>query len=49
MFQLIVNGFELSNSYTELNDPIDQRQRFEEQAKINLKVMKKLWKMIGIL
>jgi lysyl-tRNA synthetase class 2 len=33
MFQLIVNGFELSNSYTELNDPIDQRQRFEEQAK----------------
>jgi lysyl-tRNA synthetase, class II len=32
MFQLIVNGFELSNSYTELNDPIDQRERFEEQA-----------------
>ncbi|MFA7314849.1 MAG: lysine--tRNA ligase [Candidatus Magasanikbacteria bacterium] len=33
MFQLIVNGFELSNTYTELNDPIDQRTRFEEQAK----------------
>jgi lysyl-tRNA synthetase class 2 len=33
MFQLIVNGFELSNSYTELNDPIDQRERFEEQIK----------------
>lgn len=33
MFQLIVNGFELSNSYTELNDPIDQRERFEAQAK----------------
>lgn len=33
MFQLIVNGFELSNSYTELNDPIDQRERFEEQVK----------------
>lgn len=32
MFQLIVHGFELSNSYTELNDPIDQRARFEEQA-----------------
>lgn len=32
MFQLIVNGFELSNSYTELNDPIDQRERFEQQA-----------------
>ena len=34
MFQLIVRGFELSNSYTELNDPIDQRSRFEEQARI---------------
>ncbi len=33
MFQLIVNGFEVSNSYTELNDPIDQRERFEEQTK----------------
>ncbi len=33
MFQLIVNGFEVSNSYTELNDPIDQRERFEEQAR----------------
>lgn len=34
MFQLIVRGFELSNSYTELNDPIDQRNRFEEQARL---------------
>lgn len=34
MFQLIVNGFELTNNYTELNDPIDQRERFEEQARI---------------
>ena len=33
MFQLIVNGFELSNSYTELNDPVDQRERFVDQAK----------------
>jgi len=32
MFQLVVSGFELSNSYTELNDPIDQRERFEGQA-----------------
>jgi lysyl-tRNA synthetase class 2 len=34
MFQLIVAGFELSNSYTELNDPIDQRERFAEQTKL---------------
>ncbi len=33
MFQLLVNGFELSNSYTELNDPVDQKERFEAQAK----------------
>lgn len=32
MFQLVVSGFELSNSYTELNDPIDQKERFEDQA-----------------
>jgi lysyl-tRNA synthetase class 2 len=34
MFQLIVAGFELSNSYTELNDPIDQRERFLEQTRL---------------
>ncbi len=34
MFQLIVSGFELSNSYTELNDPIDQRARFAEQSRL---------------
>ena len=34
MFQLVVKGYELSNSYTELNDPIDQRERFAEQARI---------------
>ena len=32
---MIVRGFELSNSYTELNDPIDQRARFEEQARLS--------------
>jgi lysyl-tRNA synthetase class 2 len=33
-FELIVNGKEIANAYTELNDPIDQRERFEEQVKL---------------
>ena len=31
-FQLVVATYEISNSYTELNDPVDQRTRFEEQT-----------------
>ena len=32
-FQLIVDGMEIVNGFSELNDPIDQRQRMEEQEK----------------
>ena len=31
-FELIVNGKEIANAYTELNDPLEQRARFEEQS-----------------
>jgi lysyl-tRNA synthetase class 2 len=36
-FQLVVSGMEVINAYSELNDPIDQKERFSEQAEMRKK------------
>lgn len=36
-FELMINGKEIANAYSELNDPIDQKERFQEQLKLSEK------------
>ena len=44
-FQLVVAGWELINAFSELNNPIEQRKRFEEQEKLYKKGLKEAQRM----
>jgi len=36
-FELMINGKEIANAYSELNDPIDQMERFQDQLRLSEK------------
>ncbi len=40
-FELFINTWEMCNAYSELNDPIDQRERFKAQEELLAQVMRK--------
>jgi elongation factor P--beta-lysine ligase len=42
-FEAFVATKEICNAYTELNDPFDQRERFEEQVSRRIRVTRRLW------
>lgn len=44
-FQLVVSGWEIINAFSELNDPIEQRKRFQEQEKMYKKGFKEAQRM----